>query len=217
MHLNPTTPVVLDLMVLLILASLIVITLLRIWSILPHKGRGPSLTSPKRTRSLAAFLGSGGHTSEMVQLLRALDFERYTPRTYILKSAMDQPPKIRIITLPRAREVHQSLITTQFTALRSLAHALIELSVRPALRGEPLADLLLLNGPGTCVAVVGAIYCSRFLGLPTPRLIYIESFTRVKNLSLSGRLLRPLVDRFIVQWPQLIGDGKRGEFRGWLV
>ena len=40
-------------------------------------------------------------------------------------------------------------------------HALIEISIKPALRGKPLADLLVLNGPGTCVAVVGAIYLSR--------------------------------------------------------
>jgi beta-1,4-N-acetylglucosaminyltransferase len=65
------------------------------------------------------------------------------------------------MTLPRAREVHQSLFTTQISALKSLAHALIELSLRPALRGEPLADLLLLNGPGTCVVMVGAVYFSR--------------------------------------------------------
>ena len=123
---------------------------------------------------------------------------------------------MRIITLPRAREIHQPLLTAPISTLKSLAHSLIELSLRPALRGEPLADLLLLNGPGTCVAIVGALYlsrvrrsyyyalagaggidarCKQFLGLPTPRLIYIESFTRVKEVSLSGRLLRPFVDR----------------------
>src|SRR5258706_9501236 len=68
---------------------------------------------------------------------------------------------MRIITLSRAREIHQSLFTTQFSALKSLAHSLIDLSLRPALRGEPLADVLLLNGPGTCVAIVGAVYVSR--------------------------------------------------------
>jgi len=47
--------------------------------------------------------------------------------------------------------------------------------------------------------------------------IYVESFARVKSLSLSGKLLRFLVDRFVVQWPTILEDGKRGEHRGWLV
>ena len=74
---------------------------------------------------------------------------------------MDQLLDMRIITLSRAREIRQSLFTTPFSALKSLVHSLIELSLWPALRGEPLADLLLLNGPGTSVAVVGAVYASR--------------------------------------------------------
>jgi Oligosaccharide biosynthesis protein Alg14 like len=35
----------------------------------------------------------------------------------------------------------------------------------------------------------------QFFGLPSPTLIYVESFARVRSLSLSGKLLRPLVDR----------------------
>lgn len=41
----------------------------------------------------------------------------------------------------------------------------------------------------------------KFLGLPSPHLIYIESFARVKSLSLTARIVRPFVDRFITQWP----------------
>ena len=35
----------------------------------------------------------------------------------------------------------------------------------------------------------------QFFGLQTPLVIYIESFARVKSLSLSGKLIRPLADR----------------------
>jgi beta-1,4-N-acetylglucosaminyltransferase len=37
----------------------------------------------------------------------------------------------------------------------------------------------------------------QFLGLPSPKLIYIESFARVRSLSLSGKLLQRLVDRSV--------------------
>lgn len=41
------------------------------------------------------------------------------------------------------------------------------------------------------------------LGRRSPRLVYVESFARVETLSLTGRMVRPLVDRFVVQWAHL--------------
>lgn len=38
----------------------------------------------------------------------------------------------------------------------------------------------------------------KFLGLPAPRMVYVESFARVKTLSVSAKLLRSLVDRQVV-------------------
>lgn len=78
------------------------------------------------------------------------------------------------------------------------------------------------------------------LGLPHTRIIYVESFARVSSLSLSARLLKPFVDRFVVQWPDLVPDSdptsassprtrlskapdssavgvRNVEYRGWLV
>ncbi|KAI0630265.1 oligosaccharide biosynthesis protein Alg14 like-domain-containing protein [Trametes polyzona] len=193
--------------------------------------------------SLAVFLGSGGHTSEALCLLSALDFARYSPRTYYisegdslserkalelesLKAAdtqdhtqsnlhTEKPYSIRVI--PRARHVHQSLLTTPFSATASLAAAVWHFTITPWVTGTPIPDVLLLNGPGTCFVLCIAAYLNRILGLRSPRLIYVESFARVRRLSLSGKLLRPLVDRFIVQWPDLAEPGKGVEYRGWLV
>jgi beta-1,4-N-acetylglucosaminyltransferase len=47
--------------------------------------------------------------------------------------------------------------------------------------------------------------------------VYVESFARVKTLSLSGKLLYPFVDRFIVQWPGLKEKWTRAEYLGVLV
>jgi beta-1,4-N-acetylglucosaminyltransferase len=55
------------------------------------------------------------------------------------------------------------------------------------------------------------------------RTVYIESWARVKTLSLSGKILKPLVDRFVVQWETLqkkVGEKERGgraEYVGVLV
>lgn len=44
---------------------------------------------------------------------------------------------------------------------------------------------------------------SQLLGRSSPRLIYVESFARVSRPSLSARLVRPMVDRLVVQWRPL--------------
>lgn len=86
-------------------------------------------------------------------------------------------------------------------------------------------DIILTNGPGTGVIVVLASMLLRFLdfwamGANKPgkmMTVYVESWARVRELSLSGKLLLKVVDRFLVQWPQLKGLGGRAEYRGWLV
>lgn len=57
----------------------------------------------------------------------------------------------------------------------------------------------------------------QFLGLGDTRTIYVESFARVKSLSLSGRMLYAFVDRFIVQWPGLVQKYPRAEYHGVLI
>ncbi|KIM75486.1 glycosyltransferase family 1 protein [Piloderma croceum F 1598] len=222
-------------LIIAVLVVAITILLLRVYSILPNDTRPSRPHSPKEC-SIAIFLGSGGHTTEALTLVSALDFSRYTPRIYIVsegdslsaqKAAALEAQKsssnkrnYTILTVSRARRVHQSLITTLPTAIISFLTCVDHITMEPLLsRGNfrPFADVLILNGPGTCLVLCAAVYVNRFFGLPSPRLVYIESFARVKSLSLSGRLLRPLVDRFVVQWPELLKQGGRGEYRGWLV
>ncbi|KAJ7497356.1 glycosyltransferase family 1 protein [Mycena latifolia] len=206
-----------------------IFVLYRLFSILPSRRH---VVRQERTKSLAVFLGSGGHTTEALTLISALDFTRYSPRTYIVsqgdslssqkaselelsKTTSASPPQYTILPIPRARRVHQSLVTTPPTAFYSLLLCIYHVAL-PHGRG-PFADVLILNGPGTCFVLCIAVYFSKFIGLPAPRIIYIESFARVESLSLSGKLLYPFVDRFVVQWPQLLAKARGAEFRGLLV
>ncbi|OJA20874.1 hypothetical protein AZE42_02977 [Rhizopogon vesiculosus] len=200
---------------------------------------------PRQTCSVAIFLGSGGHTSEALQLASSLDFSRYTPRTYVVSQgdafsaqkalALERikashtvisdnhsiQPQYKLLTIPRARRVHQSLLTTPPDAVKSLLACVYFISVCPLFKigafRRPFADLLILNGPGTCVVLYAAVLLNRLIGLPGPRVMYVESFARVRSLSLSGKLLYHFVDRFVVQWPDLVQSGGREDYRGCLV
>ncbi|KAI0047772.1 glycosyltransferase family 1 protein [Auriscalpium vulgare] len=230
-------------LVLLLLLSVVVA--FRIYVAFTPRQRSAPKARPAETCGLAVFLGSGGHTSEALSLLHSLDFSRYTPRTYFVgvgdplsvqkvtalellktgtlpESTVTNPAaQHRVLTIPRARRVHQNLLTTPFSALYSLLVSAYHVTVAPFLcrsRGPATRfDVLLLNGPGTCFVLCLAVLLNRVLGLPSPRVIYVESFARVKSLSLTGKLIRPFVDSFVVQWPDLLDDGRRGSCYGWLV
>lgn len=131
-----------------------------------------------------------------------------------------------IATIPRARRIHQPLYTTPFSALQTWVAAFKPLLSTPTTTettSVSLPTLIITNGPATAVLVVLAVFFLRFFNLwgaeskGLCRTVYVESFARVKTLSLSGKLLVRVVDRFLVQWEELEGYGGRAEFCGILV
>ncbi|XP_043949354.1 UDP-N-acetylglucosamine transferase subunit ALG14 homolog isoform X2 [Drosophila biarmipes] len=162
------------------------------------------------------ILGSGGHTAEMCRLTQALlqqqdiqQAEKYQPIRLILASsdstserqlrqALPQASQAEFVKVPRSRSVGQSWLTTIFTSLWALLW-----SCYLVWRDRP--QLILCNGPGTCVPFCYAAYLWRLLGRlhSHSRIVFVESFCRVETLSLSGRLLLPLADLFVVHWPTL--------------
>ncbi|KAM0789001.1 hypothetical protein ACM66B_003069 [Microbotryomycetes sp. NB124-2] len=167
----------------------------------------------------------------MLRLAQAIDWQRYSTRRYIISSgdtlsrqkALEMEQQIgsgsfEVFDIPRARQVHQSYLTSIFTTLWSLVVCLWLISIRPMLvarheRPRRFADVMLLNGPGSCVPIVVAAFLPRVFGLPATKLVYIESFARTKKLSMSAKLVRPFVDRFFVQWETLRQSlvGKEGD------
>ena len=49
------------------------------------------------------------------------------------------------------------------------------------------------------------------------RLVYVESLTRTRGLSLSGRMVYPLAHAFFVQWPRAGGGRRRARHAGNLL
>lgn len=70
-----------------------------------------------------------------------------------------------IITIPRARHVHQSLLSTPFSVLWSLVFCVYQFTIgpifSPRMRGILLTDVLVLNGPGTCAPLCIAVLLNR--------------------------------------------------------
>ncbi|KAJ2745033.1 metalloprotease [Coemansia sp. BCRC 34301] len=168
---------------------------------------------------LCIVLGSGGHTAEMVRLLSGVDLDRYSQRLYIVSESdllsLDQIGVLEsrrdgkreeyfVGRVPRSRRVGQPWITTPVSVLQCFRQA-------SQLIYQYLPDAVLCNGPGNCVVVCVAATVVRVLGIKKISIIYVESFARVKTLSLSGKIMYLLADRFIVQWPDLLLRYPRAE------
>jgi len=70
------------------------------------------------------------------------------------------------------------------------------------------------NGPGTCVPFFYVFYIMKCLKLSKAKLIFFESWCRVRDLSLSGKLVKPIVDEFIVHWPELAKKYSKCKYLG---
>lgn len=104
----------------------------------------------------------------------------------------------RILKIPRSREVGQSWLSTVFTSVFSLFY-----SIPLVVNSHP--DLVICNGPGTCIPVCLMVRFVRLFRIIETKIIFVESVCRVKSLSLSGKILYHLkaADRLVVQWPEL--------------
>jgi len=169
----------------------------------------------KRDRiATLVVLGSGGHTAELLRLITDFDFGRYAPLTLVTAAtdttsrakAERELPQAALSTarwaaIPRAREVGQSFLSSVPSTLKALFAC-----VRLIWTASP--DLVLVNGPGTCVPVA---VLARLSG---SRVIFVESWCRVESLSLTGRIMYWVAHRFVVHWPELVRRYPRAEYLG---
>ena len=115
-----------------------------------------------------------------------------------------------IIRIPRSRHVHQSWLTTPFTTIYSFFISLVVVWTTSP-------DLIVANGPGTCIPLCLSAWIFTRLYLLRCKILFVESFARVKKLSLSGRIMYYFADRFIVHWPGLIKKYPKADYAGKLL
>ena len=103
----------------------------------------------------------------------------------------------------------QSYASSVWTTLIALCSA-----VRVVAAARP--QLLLCNGPGTCLPLVVVAVLARALLRRACRVVYVESVARVRTLSLTGVLLYRLrlADAFFVQWEALAATHARARCLG---
>lgn len=138
----------------------------------------------------------GGEFNERIYIIA--DTDAISEDKAIAHEKARQNENFSVERIPRSREVGQSYFSSIGSTLNATWFA-----VKLVYRVRP--DLVLLNGPGTCIPVALAAAFFDMIRFIDTVIIYEESICRVKKLSLSGGILYYLgmVDCLIVQWPGL--------------
>jgi beta-1,4-N-acetylglucosaminyltransferase len=140
----------------------------------------------------------GGHLTEMLELLPAFAGHDVFFVTYRGGRAEELGQSHRVYTLDN-----------------------IGTSVWRMAASAPVAwDILRRERPGALVSTGSeiAIPFFAFGKVLRIRTVFVESFCRVKTRSGTGKLLYPLADAFLVQWPQLLSlYGAKARYGGGLI
>lgn len=149
------------------------------------------------------FISStGGHLSELLQLKPL--FEKYN--SYIItektKSTLGLKNKYKNVNyLVYGTKDHKFSYIFKFT-YNILKSFILYLKIRP--------EVIVTTGTHTAVPIC---YIGKMLG---SKIIFIETFANSKTKTLSGKLVYPIADTFIVQWESMLELYPKAAYGGWI-
>ena len=146
-----------------------------------------------KKKTLLIVLGKGGHTEQMIRLIRYLG-DQYN---YEYMIARDDPLSKDKIELPgKIWEVtrHRYYYTPKW---RSMLNTIVLSFESLTILLKTRADVVVSAGPGLAVPIS---YLAKLFG---KKVIFIESWSRVWHPSRAGKLVYPIADLFFIQWPEL--------------
>ncbi len=112
------------------------------------------------------------------------------------------------------REVVKSLladehvITAYYPTTRNIKNLIRNFWLALRIIRELKPKMIISTGSGLAIPF---FYAAKLYGIRT---VYIESIARTSELSLSGRLIYPVADKFLVQWPELTKALSKAEYKG---
>lgn len=145
---------------------------------------------------IALVCSHGGHLTELRMLSSAFESDDWFYITYDTDRTQDLDAEAYLL---------RNINTNPFRmGLAFLKIARVLLAERP--------DVVLSTGAEIAVP---AFYLGALLGCET---VFIESWCHVRSRSLTGRIVYPVSDVFLVQWPQLVElYGEKARYEGTVI
>ncbi|SFQ24183.1 PssD/Cps14F family polysaccharide biosynthesis glycosyltransferase [Salibacterium halotolerans] len=143
----------------------------------------------KKKKSVLFISSVGGHLTQLMQLkplFQEYDYYLVTEKTVVTKGMKSEHPMSFLVYGARNYPVSY-LFKFSFNFLKSLG---IFLKKRP--------DVVVTTGVHTAVPMCWIAKLFR------RKVVFIESFAKTSSPTLSGRLVYPIADLFIVQWETML-------------
>ncbi len=152
----------------------------------------------KKNIKLCLICSAGGHLQELYQLKRVWSQHERFWVTFDFRDTK---------YLLKDEKYYKAFYPTNRNILNFVRN--LFLAFRVLLKEKP--DIIISTGAAVSVPF---FYLGRLL---RKRTIYIESLSRVSELSLSGKLVYPITSEFIVQWEELAAKYPRTRFGGQIL
>jgi UDP-N-acetylglucosamine:LPS N-acetylglucosamine transferase len=145
------------------------------------------------------LVGSGGHLTQILQLMDA--FEGY--ETFFVTYNSETTKNLKNTYLIKhygERNIHLFLMMINIT-LKAFS---ILIKEKP--------DVIVSTGAEIAIPIC---YIGKFMG---KKIIYIESLSRIRTRSGTGKIIYPIADLFLVQWQSLLKRyGKKAQYWGKVI
>lgn len=149
------------------------------------------------------FISStGGHLNELLQLSPLFDeYDSYliTEKTKSNLSLKNKFKKVNFLVYGTQTNKITYLFKFGYNCLKSL---FLYIKIRPS--------VIVTTGTHTAVPIC---YIGRLFG---SKVIFIETFANSKTKTLSGRLVYPIANTFIVQWEEMLKLYPKAIYGGWI-
>ena len=150
------------------------------------------------------FISSmGGHLTELMQLkslFKKYDYKIVTEKHKSTIGLKDEyKDKIEYLSTGNRNNMFKYIFTLPYNFIKSF---ILFIKFKP--------DIVITTGAHTCVAMC------YFAKLFRKKIIYIESFANIETKTLTGKLIYPIADVFVVQWKSMLKFYPKAKYEGWI-
>ncbi|CAG9482561.1 dolichol-linked oligosaccharide biosynthesis enzyme, putative [Plasmodium vivax] len=167
---------------------------------------------------IGVVLGSGGHTFEMLQILKLIKDSNISFHFFYAnndplsrekaENALEEYKK-DFFAIPRCRNVGESYVRSSVKLFFAFIYCLF-LTYRMNM------SVLMVNGPGTCLPVAFSLLFRKYFFFKKIKIVYLESVCRIYSLSLTAKILYNFSDLFVVFSEHLQKRYKKAKYYGYL-
>lgn len=156
-----------------------------------------------KNKKVLFIASTGGHLSELLQLKEMFNNYNYyliTEKTDSTKDLIKKHPnKVSYLTFGTKDHKLSYLFKFSGNCLKSF---FLYFKIRPR--------YIVTTGTHTAVPMC---YIGHFFG---SKVIFIETFANSKTKTLSGKMVYPIADYFIVQWESMLEKYPNAKYGGWI-